>query len=131
MGVAGHWCARLGALTLAVGAAMGADAGQTPAPAWLPRPGFDLIAIDKVTGRSEHLTGKSGAQVGFGSLTITVKSCLVRPPDRPADATAWLDIMDSHPDQPGFHGWMFVSDPSVSMMQHPLYDIRLAGCRES
>ena len=43
--------------------------------------------------------------------------------------TAFLIITDSHPDPPGFKGWMLRSDPSVSMLAHPLYDVRVLGLR--
>ena len=53
---------------------------------------------------------------------------MIRPPDMPQDAAAFLTIIDSHPDEPGFKGWMLKSDPSLSMLEHPLYDIRVEGC---
>ena len=71
-----------------------------------------------------------GRSVGQdGALTIAVRACDVTPPTERQDATAFLDITDSHPDAPSFHGWMLKSDPSVSMLQHPLYDVRVLGCR--
>ena len=48
--------------------------------------------------------------------------------DQPADAAAYLTVTDSHPDSPGFDGWMLEQEPSVSMMQHPVYDLRVTGC---
>jgi hypothetical protein len=66
--------------------------------------------------------------VACGSLTIVVQQCVVRPPDRVPDAAAWLDISDAN-GGPGFKGWMLASLPSVSMLEHPGYDIRVTGCR--
>ena len=102
-----------------------------PAPAndWLPRQGVELQALDKVTARSKLLYGRVGQAMRFGSLSITVTACVVRPPDQPADAAAFVEIVDSHKDQPGFRGWMLKNEPAVSMFAHPLYDIRLNGCR--
>jgi hypothetical protein len=97
--------------------------------AWLARPTADLKALDKVSTRVTDLSVRVGQSVNFGSLTITVRACMVRPPDQAADATAWLDVTDSHPDMPQFHAWMVLSAPMVSMLQHPVYDVRLAGCR--
>jgi len=93
-----------------------------PQNVWLPQKTADLIALDKVSV-------PVGQSAGFGSLTIDVRACLVRPPDQAADATAWLDITDSHPGSPQFHGWILLSAPGLSMLQHPVYDIRLADCR--
>jgi hypothetical protein len=95
---------------------------------WLPAGVAKLQALDKANAQTGELTIKVGQSGTFGSLTISVKSCVVRPPDQPADAAVYLDIKDSHPDSPGFDGWMLQVEPSVSMMQHPIYDIRVTGC---
>jgi len=111
-------------------------AAAPPAPApppqniWLPKSVAELTALDKVTARATPITVRVGQSATFGSLTITVRACEVRPPDQAADATAFLDIADSHAGATPFHGWMLVSDPSVSMLEHPIYDVRIAGCHE-
>jgi hypothetical protein len=95
---------------------------------WVPAGSAKLVALDKVNAQATELTVKVGQSATFGSLTITVKACAIRPPDQPADATAYLHVTDSHPDSPGFDGWMLRGEPSVSMMQHPVYDLRVTGC---
>ncbi len=57
-----------------------------------------------------------------------MRACSVRPPNLPPDSTAYLDIADSRPGAPGFHGWMFAKDPAVSMLEHPIYDVHLIDC---
>jgi len=127
----------LGTALLVPFAAALAQQPQAPAPApappenvWLPKPVAELLALDKVTARTTALTVRVGQSATFGSLRVAVGDCEVRPPDQPADAAAFLDITDSHPGAPEFHGWMLVSAPSVSMLEHPIYDVRLAGCHE-
>ncbi|HUB46511.1 MAG TPA: DUF2155 domain-containing protein, partial [Acetobacteraceae bacterium] len=111
-----------------------AEGQQPAAPAppppnvWLPQGGAVLQALDKVNAITQTLTVKNGQTVTFGSLSITVQACEIRPPDVPQDAAAYLAITDNHPDQPGFKGWTVKSDPSLSMLEHPLYDIRVEGC---
>lgn len=95
---------------------------------WVPAGVAKLQALDKVNAQASVLTIKVGQSATFGSLTITVKACVMRPADQPADAAAYLDVTDSHPDSPGFNGWMLEDEPSVSMMQHPIYDLRVSGC---
>lgn len=133
--VAASWCVLAATPVLAQtpAPAQQPPAGQTtpsaPTPdAWLPRPGFSLQALDKVTTRSLAVTGRVGETVKYGSLSITVRSCLVRPPDQALDAAAYLDIVDAHPGMPRFSGWMMLSAPGVSMLEHPVYDIRLTSC---
>jgi hypothetical protein len=95
---------------------------------WLPAETVKLQALDKVNAQTAALTIKVGGSATFGSLTITAKACVVRPTDQPADAAAFLAVTDSHPDSPGFNGWMLQDAPSVSMMEHPIYDLRVSGC---
>jgi hypothetical protein len=87
-----------------------------------------LQALDKVNAQASTLTVKVGQTATYGSLSIAVQACVVRPPDMPQGAAAFLTIADSHPDQPGFKGWMLKTDPSLSMLEHPLYDVRVIGC---
>jgi hypothetical protein len=95
---------------------------------WIPAGVAKLQALDKVNAQASDLTIKVGQSATFGSLTIKVTSCMVRPSDQPADAAVYLDVTDSHPDSPGFDGWMLEDEPSVSMLQHPIYDLRVTGC---
>ncbi len=111
------------------------DAAAPPSPAgqpiqatWLPQGGAVLQALDKVNAQNAVLTVKVGQSARFGSLTIQVQACEVHPPDQPQDATAFLTIEDSHADAPGFRGWMLANNPSLSMLQHPIYDVRVVGC---
>jgi hypothetical protein len=95
---------------------------------WVPCGSAVLRFLDKVNAQTTTVTVKVGQSARFESLTVLVQACDIRPPDQPADATAFLIITDSHADAPGFKGWMLRSDPSVSMLEHPLYDVRVIGC---
>jgi hypothetical protein len=99
-----------------------------PPPQWLPRPGAELRALDKISAVPTTIRLKVGDSAQFGSLTIRLLGCMVRPPDQPEDATAFLDVQDSRAGEPGFHGWMFAKEPELSVLEHPVYDLRLIGC---
>ena len=103
-------------------------AGQPRRGTWVQMNSATLQALDKINARVETITVKSGETGHFGSLDISVRGCFVRPLDQPADATAFLVIRDQRADAPGFSGWMVKSLPSMSMMAHPIYDVRVAGC---
>jgi hypothetical protein len=96
---------------------------------WVPQGTALLQVLDKVNAQNAVLTVKVGQQATFGSLSIEVAACSVHPPDQPPDSAAYLAITDSHADAPGFRGWMLANNPSVSMLQHPIYDVRVVGCR--
>ena len=100
----------------------------TAANLWVPRPIADLQALDKVDARVQSVTLQIGQTVQFGALSITLRACVGRPTDQPQDSAAFLDITDSHAGQASFHGWMFASEPEVSMLEDAVYDIRLNSC---
>ena len=95
---------------------------------WMPAGAVKLQALDKVNAQATSLTIKVGQSATFGSLTITAKACMIRPADQPADAAAYLAVIDSHSESASFNGWMLQDEPAVSMMQHPIYDLRVTGC---
>lgn len=104
--------------------------GQPVAGGWVKMGSATLQALDKVNAVEKTLVVKVGDTGRFASLDIAVRGCFVRSPDKPADATAFLVIRDqrSDADTPAFSGWMDRSAPYMSMMAHPLYDVRIAGC---
>ncbi|MFZ0017376.1 MAG: DUF2155 domain-containing protein, partial [Acetobacteraceae bacterium] len=96
---------------------------------WLPQGSAQLQVLDKVNAQNSVLTVKVGQGAQFGSLNIQVQACDTHPPDQPQDSAAYLTITDSHADAPGFRGWMLANDPSLSMLEHPVYDVRVVGCK--
>jgi len=89
------------------------------------------VVLDKIDSLSKDLTVAVGQSATYGALTITVQSCMVRPRDQPANATAFLVINDSHTDEPGFRGWTLKNEPWLSMLQNPVYDVWVMGCEPS
>ncbi len=111
-------------------------AAQTVAPptlpdpdTWLARPGAELRVLDKVGAQATPVVLTVGQGSTYHSLTVTLRACAVRPPELPPDSAAFLDIVDSHDGQPGFHGWMFAGEPQIAMLENPLYDVHLLSCR--
>ena len=102
--------------------------GQPRRGGWVQMGAATLQALDKVNARGETFVVKVGDTGHFGSLNIAVRGCFVRTSDQPTDATAFLVIRDQRPDEPSFTGWMVRSAPSMSMLAHPIYDIRVTGC---
>jgi len=122
----------LAALSIAVlPLALAAQDRGAPEASFLDKQTAILHALDKIPARVSKLEASVGERVRFGRLIIDVKACRVRPPDEPPESAAFLEIMDLGRDlQPVqvFRGWMFASSPSLSAMEHPLYDIWVAGC---
>jgi hypothetical protein len=90
-----------------------------------------LGALDKIAAKVSELTAPVGEEVRFGRLVIKVDACRMRPPEEPPESAAFLEITDmgrNMQPKPVFRGWMFASSPSLSAMEHPLYDVWLKGC---
>lgn len=127
----------LGLLLPAIAAAQPAPAplpelNPPPAPApdvWEPRDEAVLRALDKISARETTLTLRVGQSLQYGSLTVSLQRCLVRPPDQRPDAAAFLHVTDSRSGGPGFAGWMLSGEPWIGVLQHPVYDLALSACR--
>lgn len=90
-----------------------------------------LRGVDKITGRVRTIELPVGALGQFGNLTIYVEKCLTRPPEETPENTAFLMITQpqgGHEHQVVFNGWMFSSNPAISAMEHPIYDIWVISC---
>ena len=106
----------------------------TPVGATQPteeRPFAILRALDKITARVTRLDVPVGDTVVFGTLAITVRACFGTRPEEAPENAAFLEIVDTPPGQTerlSFSGWMFSSSPSISAMDHPVYDVWVDEC---
>lgn len=106
------------------------DPPPAPAPQnWQPAGNADLRALNKVNAAATTLNLHVGQTVQFGTLSITLRACFVRPADEAADSAGYLEVRDSHPGEPGFDGWMLAAEPELNMLEHPVYGLRLVRCR--
>ncbi len=135
-----------GLVVIAVLAAgVGVAAAQTPRPPANVNPGINLRPIpdapgkrvaelqglDKVTARTQRFYAPVGQSTRFGTLEIAVADCLVNVPEAPPESVAYLTIVDNKPGQAPeklFAGWMFASTPSLSALDHGVYDVRVLAC---
>jgi len=90
-----------------------------------------LQGLDKVTTRTRRFAAPIGDTVEFGTLRVTVQECLVNVPEAPAEAAAFLTIVDNKPGQSAqtmFSGWMFASSPGLSALDSSVYDVWVVAC---
>ena len=91
----------------------------------------ELQGLNKVTARTQRFYAPVGEATRFGTLSITVGDCLVNVPEAPPESVAYLTIVDNKPGQAPeklFAGWMFASTPSLSALDHGVYDVRVLSC---
>ncbi len=126
-----RWAALALLAALPAGAARAQDAtppSLSPPDSWQPRQSGTLRVLNKIDSTVRSLTLHLGETVRLQTLQITLRGCAVRPPDLPADAAAHLAVSDSREDAQTFDGWILQNEPAASMVEHPVYDIQLAGC---
>lgn len=92
-----------------------------------------LRGLDKVTGRISTFTIDVGDVGTFGKTFIIPEACYTRPPEETPENAAFLYVYE--PSVKGenielFKGWMFASNPSLSSMEHPVYDIWVLRCED-
>jgi hypothetical protein len=95
--------------------------------------GAILQGLDKVTARISTLEASVGQTVSFGSLSITVRRCQRSRPDQKLERAAFLEIDNTDPatkqKRRVFSGWMFMSNPAISALEHPVYDVWVKDCK--
>lgn len=95
-------------------------------------PVVKLRTLDKITARTMTFEAKVGSTMKFGEIFIKVQTCRKPPPVQKTEASAFLQIWetDTVKDQSRwiFSGWMFASSPTLSAMDHPVYDVWVIDC---
>ena len=95
-----------------------------------------LRTLDKVTAETADFTVPVGEALEFGSLTVNVRHCEVRPPEEIPETFVFLQIDDirlddrGRPEEPErvYSGWMLGSNPAKAALNHPVYDVWVLGC---
>ena len=100
----------------------------SPPDSWQQKQSGTIRVLNKIDSTVRSLTLHVGETARLQSLSITLQGCAVRPPDLPADAAAHLTVSDSREGAPGFDGWILQNEPAANMLEHPVYDLQLAGC---
>ena len=121
-----HRCTVLAAMSCT---ALASAASAAPS---IERPAVKLQALDKVTARVSLVTVNIDQEATFGTLAIMPRACLETPPTEPPEAAAFLEIRatdrEETEEQTAFMGWMFASNPAISALEHPVYDVWVVEC---
>jgi hypothetical protein len=102
---------------------------------------FNTVAViqglNKITAKTSLLEIKIGSTIKFGRLSITAHKCWQSPLEQRPESKILLEIFDSGEVKTNeeskqtriFYGWMFSSSPSISALEHPIYDITAVNCK--
>ena len=114
--------------TAAAGAEPVTPPTVSPPDTWVAKTSAVVRVLNKIDSTVQELTLKAGETQQVQSLTLSMAGCFVRPDDLPQDSTAHLKIADTRPGTPAFDGWILKNEPSLNMLEHPVYDVQLVGC---
>lgn len=88
--------------------------------------------LNKVTGQSQLISFKPGESTKVGQLQITAVNCQASSPKSQMDYAGLLNISEQKPGEKVmkelFHGWMYASSPSITALEHPIYDVSMVEC---
>lgn len=107
-----------------------------------PRRFFEIAKIqilDKTTAKSNEIEIKVGEITEYNNIVIEIKKCWRSAPDKKPDSKILMKILEKNPSDPDnqdlrnqiFYGWMIASSPSISGLEHPVYDIVALNCKNN
>lgn len=95
-----------------------------------------LQILNKTTAKTSVVEIKVGNKIRFGSLQVGVKRCWQAPLDQRPESKILIDVVETkigedekEEENRIFYGWLFASSPSISGLEHPIYDIVAIGCK--
>jgi hypothetical protein len=94
---------------------------------------FAIIrAINKITAQSSLEKIAVGDSAKYGNLTISIKSCWAADPEISPENKILLQVEEKSYSNTSnihiFYGWLFSNTPSISSIEHPVYDIIAVKC---
>ena len=92
----------------------------------------EIKILDKVSSKTSKLTLDINKETKFENLIIKVLKCKNSEFDDNPEVTAYMQVQDITLDNNDqvfvFNGWTFSSSPSITLFDHPVYDIWLSKC---
>ena len=92
----------------------------------------EIKILDKVSSKTSQLSLNIGQETKFENLIIKILKCKNSEFDDNPEVTAYMQVQDitlKNNDKVFiFNGWTFSSSPSISLFDHPVYDIWLIKC---
>ena len=89
--------------------------------------------LNKITADTRTYDLEIGKTVAYGNLRIRPMTCKKTPPIEEPESVSFLQIWEKiheGSDEWVFSGWMFSSSPSLSAMEHPIYDVWVIDCKD-
>lgn len=104
---------------------------------------FSSIAIvqilNKTTAKSSLVELKINQKINLGTITLKARKCWQAPLEQKPETKILLEVFENKvtdsinqvvENTRVFYGWLFASSPSISGMEHPIYDITAISCKK-
>ena len=92
----------------------------------------EIKILDKVSSKTSQLSLNINQESKFENLVIKILKCKNSEFDDNPEVTAYMQVQDitlkNNDKVFVFNGWTFSSSPSISLFDHPAYDIWLIKC---
>ena len=92
----------------------------------------EIKILDKVSSKTSQLSLNIDQETTFENLIIKILKCKNSEFDDNPEITAYMQVQDvtlkNNDKVFVFNGWTFSSSPSISLFDHPVYDIWLIKC---
>ena len=90
---------------------------------------FVIVSIlNKITANVSQVTLNIKENYFYDELRIYPIYCRINDPNERPEVSVYLNIYDRKNNDKLFAGWMLKTLPSVSSLEHPLYDIWINDC---
>jgi len=90
-----------------------------------------LIILNKITAKSSSEVFAIGTSKKFGNVTVQLSKCAKDTNPYKPNNFVLVNISDQKPGQEKitvFKGWLMSADPSISTVEHPVYEIIPVEC---
>ena len=87
-----------------------------------------LSILNKITANVDNLDIKLKENFEYGELRIYPIDCYLSSPEEKPETAIYLNVYHNNKDEKIFSGWMLKSLPSISAIEHPIYDIWVNDC---
>lgn len=116
----------------ATGAPSSPDVAEPKPREYEDMPQVRVRILDKVRAESRTYDLNVGRTVAYANIRIRPRSCRKSSPLDDPESASFLQVWEVKPDGTSgwiFSGWMFASSPSLSAMDHPVYDVTVLDCK--
>ncbi len=91
-----------------------------------------LQGLNKITAKTQKLEILVNNEIHFGKLSILLHKCWKAPLHEAPENKMLIEVFDMSGNKGEkkriFFGWIFSSSPSISGIEHPIYDLTAIKC---